>query len=174
MESENLTIEQALKFARHDFLNELQLMLLYMDLGKTSEARRTLLESTERMRHISMLEKLRLPKTELWLSTFEWRHTAFSKRLQCNIIAGNRIANDVAVADYLEKLIGIVEQSVDPLNEYIVHIAVDATENDWSIQLTIEGPLGHLGSMSLPQPDGDFEMSEILQDEQWTFTLRGR
>ncbi|WP_252502842.1 Spo0B domain-containing protein [Sporosarcina sp. Marseille-Q4943] len=172
MESDNLTIGKALKFARHDFLNELQLMLLYMDLGKMPEARRTLLEATERMRHVSMLEKLRLPRTEIWLSTFEWRHTAFSKRLQSNIIAGTRTANDDAVADYLEKLICVVEEAVDPMDEYIVHIAVKATEDHWSIQLKIEGTL--MGSPRLPQTDGGFEVSGILQDKQWTFTLSGQ
>lgn len=172
MESENLTIGKALKFARHDFLNELQLMLLYMDLGKLPEARRTLLEATERMRHISMLEKLRLPKTEIWLSTFEWRHIAFSKKIQCNIIAGDRSTNDDAVADYLEQLISIVEEVVDPMDEYIVHIAVNATEDQWEIQLKIEGALS--GSPFLPQTDGAFEVSVILKDTQWTFTLSGR
>lgn len=172
MESENLTIGKALKFARHDFLNELQLMLLYMDLGKMPEARRTLLEATERMRHMSMLEKLRLPKTEIWLSTFEWRHTAFSKKLHSNIIAGNRTTNDEKIADYLEELIGIVEEAVDPMDEYIIHIAVKATEDQWSIQLTIEGVL--TGTPTLPQTDGGFEVSGVLQDKEWTFTISGR
>ena len=42
-----------------------------------------------------------------------------------------------------------VKESVDPMDEYIVHIAVKATDNDWSIQLTIEGTL--TGSPTLPQ-----------------------
>lgn len=174
MESEDLTIGKALKFARHDFLNDLQLMLLYMDLGKMPEARNTLLETTERMRHLSMLEKLRLPKTEIWISTFEWRHTAFSKKLQCDIIAGDRTANDEVIADYLERLIGIVGESVDPMDEYIVHIIVKATEEQWSLQLTIEGTLSFTESPNLPHMDEGFEVSGVLQDKQWTFTLSGR
>ena len=39
MGKKELTMAQALKFARHDFLNELQLILLYIDLGKIAEAR---------------------------------------------------------------------------------------------------------------------------------------
>lgn len=172
MGPENLTISKALKFARHDFLNELQLMLLYMDLGKMPEARRTLLEATERMHHTSMLEKLRMPETEVWLSTFEWRHTVFSKKLQCDIIAGNRNVNDSALANFLEGLIGNVQESVDPMDEYIVHIAVNATDTDWSIQLIIEGTL--TGSITIPQTDGGFEVSGDLQDKQWTFTVSGQ
>lgn len=172
MGPENLTIGKALKFARHDFLNELQLMLLYMDLGKMPEARRTLMEATERMHHTSMLEKLRLPETEIWLSTFEWRHTVFSKKLQCDISAGNRNVNDAAVAGYLESLMCTVKESVDPMDEYIVHVAVQATDNNWSIQLTIEGML--TGLPILPNTDGGFEASGNLQDKQWTFTVSGQ
>ncbi|WP_432358409.1 Spo0B domain-containing protein [Sporosarcina sp. UB5] len=172
MESENLTIGKALKFARHDFLNDLQLMLLYMDLGKIPEARRTLLEATERMRHISMLENLRLPKTEIWLTTFEWKHTVFTKKLQCNITAGKRITSDDAIVDYLERLICIIEEAVDPMDEYIVNVAVNATEDHWSIQMTIEGSLTEL--RTLPETDGEFDVSGVLQDKQWTFTLSGR
>ncbi|WP_262173450.1 Spo0B domain-containing protein [Saccharococcus sp. Marseille-Q5394] len=172
MESENLTIGKALKFARHDFLNELQLMLLYMDLGKIPEARRALLEATERMRHLSMLEKLRLPKTEMWLNTFEWRHTAFSKKLYSDIIAGNRNANDEAVANYLEQLIVIVEAAVDPMDEYFIRIEVHATDKQWMIQLTVEGALA--GPLDLPQTDSGFEASGVLQDKEWTFTISGQ
>ena len=121
-----------------------------------------------------MLEKLRLPKTEIWLSTFEWRHTAFSKKLQCYIIGGNRTANDGAVAEYLESLIGIIEEAIDPMDEYIVHIVVKATEDQWSLQLTIEGTLSFTESPTLPQTEGEFEVSGVLQDKQWTFTLSGR
>ncbi|MCM3710779.1 Spo0B domain-containing protein [Sporosarcina luteola] len=172
MGSEDLTVGKALKFARHDFLNELQLMLLYMDLGKMPDARRTLLEATERMRHLSMLERLRLPKTEMWLSTFEWRHTAFSKKLHSDIIAGNRNANDEAVADYLEQLIVIVEAAVDPMDEYFIRIEVHATEKQWMIQLRVEGALSE--TIELPQTDGGFEVSGVLKNKEWTFTVSGR
>jgi stage 0 sporulation protein B (sporulation initiation phosphotransferase) len=172
MGPENLTIGKALKFARHDFLNELQLMLLYMDLGKLPEARRALLEATERMHNASMLEKLRLPETEIWLSTFEWRHTVFTKKLQCDIIAGNRTVNDKTVADTLERLICIAKEAVDPMDEYIVKIGVNATDSQWSIQLTIEGML--TGQPTLPHMDAGFEVSGDLQDKQWTFTLSGQ
>lgn len=172
MESENLTIGKALKFARHDFLNELQLMLLYMDLGKMPEARKALLDATERMRHISMLEKLRMPKTEIWLSTFEWRHTAFTKRLHSDIIAGDRTANDGEVAEYLEQMIVIVEEAIDPMEEYLIHIDVKAAENRWSIQMTVEGML--IGTPEFPPTDGSFEASVVLHEKEWTFTASGR
>ena len=60
MGNEVLRTAKALKFARHDFLNELQLILLYIDLGKLPEAKKKILETTDDMRQLSMLEKLGL------------------------------------------------------------------------------------------------------------------
>ncbi|WP_339250749.1 Spo0B domain-containing protein [Sporosarcina sp. FSL W8-0480] len=172
MGSEKLTLGKALKFARHDFLNDLQLVLLNLDLGNTTEARKTLLDTTERMRQLSMLEKLRLPETEEWLTTFEWRHTAFSKTLQSNITAAERSIEDAAVSDYLERLINSVETVVDPWNEYNIHINVSASEINWSIQLTIDGPLK--GIPQIPEAANGIEVTEELQDEQCMFTISGQ
>lgn len=167
-----MTTKKALKFARHDFLNELQLMLLYMDLGKTAEARNSLLDATERMRHLSKLENLRMPVTEVWLSTFEWQHPSFSKTLQCSALPGDRATDDKAVSTYLETLIQAVEKVLDPMEDYNIFTVVDATENQWSIQLTIQGLLA--GIPVIDTVDCGFEVSDILQDEQWTFTISGR
>ena len=46
MGNSKLTTAKALKFARHDFLNELQLVLLYIDLDKLPEAKQKILEAT--------------------------------------------------------------------------------------------------------------------------------
>lgn len=172
MGSENLTIGSALKFARHDFLNELQLMLLYMDLGKTAEARKTLLEATERMRHVSMLEKLRLPETELLLGTFDWLYTAFSKSLTCEIEAGQRAVEDEAVVSYLKKVLKTIEECVDPLREYHIDVLVKATSEVWSIQLTLTGLLTHIPQ--IVHEHRGFHVHESKQEQQWTFTLSGQ
>ncbi|WOV88744.1 Spo0B domain-containing protein [Sporosarcina oncorhynchi] len=172
MESEQLTIGQALKFARHDFLNELQLMLLYMDLGKPAEARKSLLDATERMRNLSKLENLRMPQTEVWLNTYEWRHPSFSKTLHCAAIPGDRAADDKAVSSYLERLIEAVEKVLDPMEDYTIDTVIEATAQQWSIQLTIRGLLAGIPVID-PVHTG-FEVGTTMQDEQWTFTISGR
>ena len=64
MEKEQLTITKALKFARHDFLNKLQIVLMHIDLDNVQEARKTILNATDEMRQLSRLELLGLPKRQ--------------------------------------------------------------------------------------------------------------
>ena len=89
MGNDKLTLVQALKFARHDFLNELQLILLYIDLGKLPEAKQKIMDTTDAMRQVAMLEKLGLPAVETWLVTFDWIYSVFPKTITSAISSGN-------------------------------------------------------------------------------------
>ncbi len=89
MGNDKLTMAEALKFARHDFLNELQLILLYIDLGKLPEAKQKILETTDADAQVAMLEKLGLPAVETWLITFDWIYSAFPKTMTSAICIRN-------------------------------------------------------------------------------------
>ena len=61
MGNDKLTTAEALKFARHDFLNELQISLtLYRSWINYLKQRQKILEATDRMRQVAMLERLGL------------------------------------------------------------------------------------------------------------------
>ena len=102
MGNNKLTTAQALKFARHDFLNELQLILLYIDLDKLPEAKQKIVDTTIHMQQAAMLERPGLPAVETWLVTFDWLYGAFSATMTCTIATGIRDADDESVAAYLE------------------------------------------------------------------------
>ena len=163
---------KALKFARHDFLNELQLILLYIDLGKIPEAKRKILETTDNMRQLSMLDRLGLPETEIWLATFAWNYNPFAAKLTCNIVSGNREAQDATVAAYLRRVFDQAEKAVDAGYEYETTIEVHATATDWCITFTIKGDMTNM--QPIPKVEGDMIAEEALSSQQWTFTISGR
>ena len=47
MKNEQLTSRRRLKFARHDFLNELQLVLMHIDFGNIPKAKQAIINATE-------------------------------------------------------------------------------------------------------------------------------
>lgn len=167
-----MTIAKALKFSRHDFLNELQLILLNIDLGKWPEAKNALLSATDKMQQVSKLEKLRMPATELWISTFDWVHTVFSKTLHCDIIVGKRLADDEKVAQMLEQAVSDITRAVDPFHECMMEIQVNATESEWEIRLNLKGPI--IDKRPTEKIEGNFAIHESIDSEQWTFMVSGR
>ncbi|MEK5039086.1 Spo0B domain-containing protein [Sporosarcina sp. FSL K6-3457] len=172
MGNDKLTLIQALKFARHDFLNELQLILLYIDLGKLPEAKQKIMETTDAMRQVAMLERLGLPAVETWLVTFDWMYSVFPKTITSAITSGIREADDEAVAAYLEQVFCIAEKMVDPTSDYEAQIDVKATSTSWSITVTVDGAMDQM--LAAPEVTGDFSVEEIISQNQWTFTIRGR
>lgn len=173
MGKEQLTVVEALKFARHDFLNELQLVLMHIDFDDTAKARQAIMDTTDKMKQVSMLYSLGLPKTEQWLMTFDWLHTAFRTTLSCAIERGNRKVNDVEVVAYLEQVFQDVEDILDPVSEYEMQIDVQASPSNWSIRIKIDNALD--GKKNLPAARiENFLVEEKIEENLWMFTISGQ
>ena len=173
MKKNQLTVTEALKFARHDILNELQLVLIHIDLGDTAKARSAILHATDKMKQVSSLSLLGLPETEEWITTFDWVYSAFHKTLKTTIEPGNRKVNDSDIVSYLTYVFENIAKVLDPIIEYEVLLDVRATSLDWSICITVNNALQ--GKMSMPKADIDYlVVEEKTEDNLWMFTLSGQ
>ncbi|MBB4825837.1 stage 0 sporulation protein B (sporulation initiation phosphotransferase) [Sporosarcina luteola] len=172
MDTKDFTVTEALKFARHDFLNELQLILLHIDLNNTEEARKAIQGATGRLRSMAMLERLRMPSVEKWLNTFDWVHTEFSKRIECDIVAADRLVDDQEVAACLEYVIRSLAAVLSPLDDYGLVIHVTATKSEWQIQLILDETVALVCTDYAPKLN--FAIMETADQGQWTFTISGR
>jgi stage 0 sporulation protein B (sporulation initiation phosphotransferase) len=171
MKKEALTVSQALKFARHDFLNHLQLVLMYIDLGKIPESKQAIRNASEEIKQLSLLDKFGLPVTAKWISTFGWVYTAFETKLSCTIEPGIHKVDDLEVASYLDALFNEVVDHLDEMSEYEAYIDVRASTFDWSINITISGPLN--GKQQLPEAGKNFCVEETVSDNLWKFKISG-
>ncbi len=172
MGNDKLTMAKALKFARHDFLNELQLILLYIDLGKLPEAKQKIVETTDSMRQAAMLERLGLPAIETWLVTFDWVYSVFPTTMACAITPGIREADDASIVAFLTQVFNEAIKTVDPTVEYETQIDVNASSTSWSITITVHGAMDNM--LPAPEATGNFSVEEIISHNQWTFTISGQ
>ena len=171
MKKAELTVAEALKFARHDFLNELQLVLMYIDLGEVTQAKQAIQNATEEIRQLSKLENLGLPSTVRWISTFGWMYTAFDTKLSCTIETGFRKADDLEVANYLISLFTEIVGQLDAMSEYEAHINVHASPSDWTIDIIISGGLDR--KQQLPETGKHFLVEETVLNKLWKFKMSG-
>ena len=172
MEKRQLTIPEVLKFARHDFLNELQIILMHIDLGDAQQAKQSIMKTTEIMKQQAMLERLGLPETEKWIMTFEWMYTTFHKTLSCTIHPGIREVSDQKVVAYMERIFRGVEQVLDPMSDYEVHFDITTDQHDWSIAITVDGALPEKENASITEEN--FIVEETNSHNLWMFTIRGQ
>ncbi|MDW0109626.1 Spo0B domain-containing protein [Sporosarcina aquimarina] len=174
MKKSELTVRDAVKFARHDFLNELQLILMHIDLDNAADARTKILDTTERMRKEAHLSGLGLPALETWILTFDWNQAVYTKHLDTNIgsSATTRKADDQVIVTFLNKLFLELENNTDPFNENIVDIVVSASEADWKVTLTLPGQTAPIEWS--PAEEDDWTAELYKNEEYWTFTISGQ
>lgn len=174
MEKDQLTTAKALNFARHDFLNKLQIVLMHIDLDNIPSARKTILNVTDEMRQLARLELLGLPVTANWLMTFGWLYPVYEKVLTCTGTGKPeiRVADDVEVASYLDQIFQGMKELLDPAVEYEAHIYVSSSSTDWSIKIVISGAM--LGLSRTLETAASFIIEETNSDNLWTFTLSGQ
>ena len=172
MGKKQLSQAEVLTFARHDFLNDLQIILMHLDLGNPSEARSAILKATNAMNQRSLLSSLELPKAQQWLLTFDWVYTTFQSTLTCAVKKGVREVSDDALVTYLEAIFNDVEEVVDPFSEYDVHFDIFADENKWSITIKIKGELPET-KKAVSNPD-NLVVEETILHNLWEFKLIGQ
>lgn len=172
MDKKQLTIPEVLKFARHDFLNELQIILMHIDLGDAPQAKEAIMKTNEKMKQQTLLDNLGLPETGKWIMTFEWIYTAFHKTLSCTIQPGVREVDDLAVVTYMERIFRGVEQVLDPMSDYEVLFDIRADQHNWSIAITVTGALPEKENASFTEENVIVE--ETNSHNLWMFTIRGQ
>ncbi len=172
MSKAQLTVAETLKFTRHDFLNDLQIILMNIDLGNPEKARESLLKTTEKLKQHSALALLGLPKTEIWLTAFDWSYPSFTKRLTCRATSPITHVNDEDLVYSLQTIIEKIEHELDVFSVYTAYIDVFSTENDWAITIQVTGNLPNANDQLLEKEA--FLVEERLVENLWTFTIRGR
>ncbi|WP_432355764.1 Spo0B domain-containing protein [Sporosarcina sp. A2] len=174
MNKSELSVRDAMQFARHDFLNELQLILMHMDLNNVPDARRKLLESTERMRSDSQISGLGMPALETWILTFDWNYLAFNKHLETKIAprTAERLADDQAIVKVLDDLFQQLINGADPYVDYTVDIIVTTTADGWTVTLALPGQTAPIAWIDVIENNWTAKMSR--ENEYWTFTIRGQ
>lgn len=172
MQAKQLSIGEVLKYARHDFLNDLQVILMNIDMKNTTRAREVILATTDKLKQHSMLSSLNLPETAFWLSTFEWMYASFSKRLSCHIESPILGVDEETLLSSLRQIVANVNEHVNIYSSYEVLIDVCANEADWEISFAFHGKLPANVGKTIESPT--FLIEESLQENLWTFTIRGR
>lgn len=127
MNENSLTVGEIIRFSNHDFLNELQLISMQLQLGDVEAVYKRIEEIQQQSQQTSQLSKLQLPKTVEWLLTAHWRFPA----LQLNIV--NESSNeafaeqfDILLASYLEDTIIHVYQTLDPFKEHSCTVTLNS------------------------------------------------
>ncbi|MBO2534826.1 Spo0B domain-containing protein [Rummeliibacillus suwonensis] len=139
MNGNTLTINEALRFANHDFLNQLQLIKINLDLGRTDSAKTAVEEITEQCKTFFNINRLGLPKTIEWIHTLGWRYQNFHVDIQSMIEHEVNPILDDAICNYLEESVLHVYSSLDPFIDQQLSLQIYSTARKFEILFHAKG-----------------------------------
>lgn len=132
------SVAQSLRHARHDFLNELQLISMYLDLGKPEKAQAIIRAHAEAAVQLSHLSALHMPQMEEWLLVSKWRFPEIRFVLEVSARTGNPEL-DGAFARTLEAFFQSVRAELDPYVEYVCTISIFGEGPSLAAEVSLNG-----------------------------------
>lgn len=164
-----LTVSEALRYANHDYLNQLHLIKMNLDLGRVEDAKKVILQQSEHCKVFSNINRLQLKNTVEWLLTVHWRYPALQLQVSSFVQAPIRSEFDDAIVQYLEKTIIHVYDVLDPYEEHQLQLNIEATDKEWSITFHLSGKW-QMKPFSIEQ--NIFEVKTYEQtDTTWKYVL---
>lgn len=165
MERKRLTVSETLRFANHDFLNELQIISMNLQLGKVEEAKNYIDRISEGCQKNSSLHKLSLPLLAEWLLTVKWRYPEFHFTISNESLSKIELHEDVDMqfVRYLEETMIQLESKIDPFVSQSVHIRIQASDEAMKLQVELQGKWNE--PLELPQGTPYFHAVEISNED---------
>lgn len=155
-----VTVAQALRHARHDFMNELQLIQMKLDLGREQEVKSIIRSHAEAAVQFSRLSALGMPDTEEWLVTADWRFPEFHFQLECLAEKG-AVAMDGSIAEWLELIFIHLKLNIDAFAENSCRAIIKEEQHVFELELELNG---HWRDIQLPEVPGLWARKEIAAD----------
>ena len=157
---DSITVAQALRHARHDFLNELHLIQMKLDLGRKQEVQSIIRSYAEAAVQLNRLAALKMPASENWLLTAEWRHPEFHFHLECTADKGVA-GKDAAFAGWLEQFIKHAKLQMDGMQVVSCSILLEEQPTGFNINIELDG---HFPALTLPEVPGLLARKRVAAD----------
>ena len=140
---DTMTVAQSLRHARHDFLNELQLIKMNVDLGRPEQVQAIIRSHAEAAVQLDRLAALGVPETEQWVLTAKWRFPEIRFRHDCRAKKAP-VQADERLAEALEQLLQTLRKQLDPMKQIECHIVFTNTPQQFSAAVQLDGDWLHL------------------------------
>lgn len=134
-----LTVNEILRAANHDFINQLQLIKMNLDLNRIDDAKKIIENYCNHYKSLSILNRLNCPKTVEWIQTFHYRFPSIELKLKIDGTTAPKVKKDEETVEYLEKTIQHVYPHLDPYSEQELLLTIESKEEILRITFDLHG-----------------------------------
>ncbi|MFC4403981.1 Spo0B domain-containing protein [Gracilibacillus xinjiangensis] len=167
---EDREVIELLRHYRHDNLNDLQLVMGYLQLGKPEKAQSKINEIIEKANRERQLDRLQIPKTMLWIYKKNWFSENVSLDYHIDMDDRTVSLSDDLLKQRLERIFADLSAFRKEFEHY--H-AVLVIQNGPQLQLSIEGEWMNQGTLIEKLRDNKYlDNVQVREDKQlqlkWT------
>lgn len=134
-----MSIPDVIRHMNHDFLNKLNLIQMYMELGKIDECKNVIHKFSRESKILSNIHQIKCPKLIKWIDTFSFCYPTIQLELESNVNCPIPVEFDERLANYLQQTILHVYENFDPFEEQHLTLFVESKENDFQITFDLKG-----------------------------------
>ncbi|SDM80855.1 stage 0 sporulation protein B (sporulation initiation phosphotransferase) [Psychrobacillus sp. OK028] len=145
MDYNKITLNEVLRHTMHDFLNNMHLLQMNLDMGKPEEVRALIQKYSQKCNQFFDINNIGLYKTNEWLQTFSIKYNQLTLDVQTSLLNKKADKYDEALIDYLNRFVqaiypnfrGYQEQLLklhiisDEFLEILIDIRGDWSTNKW-------------------------------------------
>lgn len=149
MDHNEITLNEILRHTMHDYLNNMHLLQMNLDMGKTEEAKALIKKYSQKCNQFFDINNIGLYKTNEWLQTFSIKYNQLTLDVQTSLLNRKASIYDEALKDYLSRFVqaiyphfrGYQEQFLklhiisDEFLEILIDIRGDWSNNKWQDEL---------------------------------------
>ncbi len=166
-----LTINEVLRFVHHDFMNQLQLVKMNLDLERVEAAQSAMSDIVEASQTFFNINRLGIQRTIEWLHTASWRFPSLEILIDCNIEGTARESWDEPLRDCLEQSVQAIYKGLDPLVEQRLSLNVFANEIEFEISFDFIGKTS-TKTISFDLTGTELQLEEpSFCEERWYYSI---
>ncbi|SER74477.1 stage 0 sporulation protein B (sporulation initiation phosphotransferase) [Gracilibacillus ureilyticus] len=161
---------ELLRHYRHDHLNDLQLVMGYLQLGKQDKAEAKINDIIEKANNERQLDRLQIPKTMLWIYTKNWFSENMSLEYRMDIDDQSAMLSDELLKQQLERIFAELSAYQKEFQHYQTMLVF---HTDQQMELTVEGEWTDLEALINQLKSHNFlDAVQVKEDKQlqiiWT------
>ena len=171
MEEKQMSITEALRFARHDFMNQLQLIRMNLELGRVEDAKTVIDAYASRMNQLAEVVKLGLPKLVEWIQTAPWKYPGLNPDFTCQ---GQKVDSryDSSAVTCLDNLFKKLNEALNPYHELECHVTITVVNEMLTMGIIAIGEIENLDTVGITE---DQELFRITAEQhspgEWKFCV---
>lgn len=163
MDEKEITINRVLRHSMHDFLNNLHLIQMNLDMGKHDEAKNLIRSYSLKCNQFFDLNNAGLYKTNEWLQTFSMRYNKMTLVVQTSLLSRGAEKYDALLRDYLDHILQSIYPNLRGYQEQLFKVNI-ITDEILEIQIDIHGDWS-LTSWKAGMPNELFQIEKQLNTE---------